>query len=226
MRRRHVPLRGRGRGAADRGRLRAASGRHGRRGGARAGGRRCSTRAESNNFAHIEFENGDVDGAFAHADRVFTKRFHHGRFHALPLEGRALLADWNAGSGELTLWTSSQIPHLRPHAPLAHARAHGEAGQGHLARRRRRLRAEAPSLPGGRPRRARLEAARPAGEVDRGPVRGARGEPPREGDHLRADDRDEGRRHVRRHEGSLRRATPAPTPPTRSRRSSIRSAPP
>jgi carbon-monoxide dehydrogenase large subunit len=67
---------------------------------------------ESNSFAHIVFENGDVDGAFASADRVFTKRFHHGRFHALPLEGRGLVADWNAGTGELTIWASSQIPHL------------------------------------------------------------------------------------------------------------------
>jgi carbon-monoxide dehydrogenase large subunit len=67
---------------------------------------------ESNSFAHIVFENGDVDGAFARADHVFTKRFHHGRFHALPLEGRGLVADWNPGSNDLTLWTSSQIPHL------------------------------------------------------------------------------------------------------------------
>jgi carbon-monoxide dehydrogenase large subunit len=67
---------------------------------------------ESNSFAHIEFEHGDVDGAFAEADRVFTKRFHHGRFHALPLEGRALLADWDAGTQEMTFWTSTQIPHL------------------------------------------------------------------------------------------------------------------
>lgn len=66
----------------------------------------------SNNFAHIEFENGDVDGAFAAADHVFTKTFHHGRFHAMPLEGRGVLVDWNAGSGELTMWTSTQIPHL------------------------------------------------------------------------------------------------------------------
>jgi carbon-monoxide dehydrogenase large subunit len=67
---------------------------------------------ESNSFAHIEFEHGDVDGAFAAADRVFTKRFHHGRSHALPLEGRALLADWDAGTQEMTFWTSTQIPHL------------------------------------------------------------------------------------------------------------------
>jgi carbon-monoxide dehydrogenase large subunit len=67
---------------------------------------------ESNSFAHIEYEQGDVDRAFAEADRVFRKRLHHGRFHAAPLEGRATLADWDAGLQELTVWMSTQIPHL------------------------------------------------------------------------------------------------------------------
>jgi carbon-monoxide dehydrogenase large subunit len=67
---------------------------------------------ESNSFAHIEYEHGDVDKAFAEADRVFRKRLHHGRFHAAPLEGRATLADWDAGLQELTVWMSTQIPHL------------------------------------------------------------------------------------------------------------------
>ena len=67
---------------------------------------------ESNSFAHIEYEQGDVDQAFAEADHVFRKRLHHGRFHAAPLEGRATLADWDAGTRELTVWMSTQIPHL------------------------------------------------------------------------------------------------------------------
>ena len=67
---------------------------------------------ERNSFAHIEFENGDVEGAFAAADRVVTKRFHHGRFHPAPLEGRAIAADWDAGTQELTVWLSTQVPHL------------------------------------------------------------------------------------------------------------------
>ena len=43
-----------------------------------------TTARESNSFAHIEYEHGDVEKAFAEADRVFTKRLHHGRFHAAP----------------------------------------------------------------------------------------------------------------------------------------------
>ena len=67
---------------------------------------------ESNNFAHIEYEQGDVEAAFAAADHVFRKRFHHGRFHAAPLEGRGLVAEWDAGSKDMTIWMSTQIPHL------------------------------------------------------------------------------------------------------------------
>ena len=67
---------------------------------------------ERNSFAHIEFENGDVEGAFATADRVVTKRFHHGRLHPAPLESRAIAADWDAGRQELTVWLSTQVPHL------------------------------------------------------------------------------------------------------------------
>ena len=52
-----------------------------------------------NNFAHIEFEAGDVDAAFAGAAHVFRKRFHFGRTHAAPLEGRGVIADWDAAEG-------------------------------------------------------------------------------------------------------------------------------
>jgi carbon-monoxide dehydrogenase large subunit len=64
-----------------------------------------------NSFAHIEFEQGDVAGAFAAADHVFRKRFHFGRTHAAPLEGRGIVVDWDA-SGGVTVWSSSQMPFL------------------------------------------------------------------------------------------------------------------
>jgi carbon-monoxide dehydrogenase large subunit len=63
----------------------------------------------SNNFAHIQFEHGDVDDAFARAARVVAKRFHFGRTHAAPLEGRGGIADW---SRDLTVWSSTQMPFL------------------------------------------------------------------------------------------------------------------
>jgi carbon-monoxide dehydrogenase large subunit len=66
----------------------------------------------TNNFAHIEFQRGDVEDCFKRAHRVFSKRFHHNRFMAAPLETRGVIADWDTNTGELTVWTSSQIPHL------------------------------------------------------------------------------------------------------------------
>jgi carbon-monoxide dehydrogenase large subunit len=65
-----------------------------------------------NRFAHVEFENGDVDRVFAEADHVFAKRFHYGRCHAAPLETRGVLAAPDRRTGGLTIWTSSQFPHL------------------------------------------------------------------------------------------------------------------
>jgi carbon-monoxide dehydrogenase large subunit len=63
----------------------------------------------SNNFAHIEFERGDVAEEFARAAHVVEKRFHFGRTHAAPLEGRGGIADW---SRDLTVWSSTQMPFL------------------------------------------------------------------------------------------------------------------
>ena len=64
------------------------------------------------NFAHIEYEAGDVDCAFARAAHVFRTRFHFGRTHAAPLEGRGGIADWDAAAGQLTFYNSSQMPFL------------------------------------------------------------------------------------------------------------------
>jgi carbon-monoxide dehydrogenase large subunit len=63
----------------------------------------------SNNFAHVEYDSGGVDEAFARAAHVVAKRFHFGRTHAAPLEGRGGVADW---SSELTVWASTQMPFL------------------------------------------------------------------------------------------------------------------
>jgi carbon-monoxide dehydrogenase large subunit len=65
---------------------------------------------EGNTFAHVVYEHGDVEQVFAEAAHVFRKRFHSGRVHALPLEGRALVVRWDPE--ETTLWTSTQVPHL------------------------------------------------------------------------------------------------------------------
>ncbi|MEA2285068.1 MAG: aerobic carbon-monoxide dehydrogenase large subunit, partial [Solirubrobacteraceae bacterium] len=66
---------------------------------------------ESNNHAHIEFQRGDVERLFAEADHVFSRRLVHGRHMAAPLETRGVVADYRPATGELTVWSSSQLPH-------------------------------------------------------------------------------------------------------------------
>jgi aerobic carbon-monoxide dehydrogenase large subunit len=55
---------------------------------------------------------GDIDEAFRHADRIVKQRIVHQRLTPMPIEPRAVVASYHAGEGTLTLWTSSQVPHL------------------------------------------------------------------------------------------------------------------
>jgi carbon-monoxide dehydrogenase large subunit len=56
--------------------------------------------------------NGDLDAAFAKADRGFKQRMVHQRLIPMAIEPRGCVASWHAGEQSLTLWTSTQIPHL------------------------------------------------------------------------------------------------------------------
>jgi carbon-monoxide dehydrogenase large subunit len=66
---------------------------------------------EGNNYAHIEFQRGDLDRLFEEADHVFSRRLVHGRHMAAPLEARGVVADYRPATGELTVWSSTQLPH-------------------------------------------------------------------------------------------------------------------
>jgi carbon-monoxide dehydrogenase large subunit len=55
---------------------------------------------------------GDVDAAFRDADIFVEETFRFARHTAVSLESRAVLADYNKPTGELTLYTSSQVPHM------------------------------------------------------------------------------------------------------------------
>ncbi|MSU69845.1 MAG: xanthine dehydrogenase family protein molybdopterin-binding subunit [Opitutaceae bacterium] len=56
--------------------------------------------------------NGDVDGLFAKAARVIKQRIVHQRLTPMAIEPRGCVASYHSGEGSLTLWTSTQIPHL------------------------------------------------------------------------------------------------------------------
>jgi carbon-monoxide dehydrogenase large subunit len=55
---------------------------------------------------------GDVDGAFARADRVVRASISVHRHQSVPMECRGTIADWDGGAGQLTVHTSTQSPHM------------------------------------------------------------------------------------------------------------------
>ncbi|MDP9379777.1 MAG: molybdopterin-dependent oxidoreductase [Chloroflexota bacterium] len=55
---------------------------------------------------------GDVDAAFGQAHRVVSQRMVSQRLAGIPMEGRAVLAMPDPGTGGVTIWTSTQAPHL------------------------------------------------------------------------------------------------------------------
>src|SRR3954468_19390305 len=61
---------------------------------------------------HREFDTGGVDEAFAAADVVVEDTYHFGRHTGVCLEGRSILADYNAGEHSLTVYHSTQAPHM------------------------------------------------------------------------------------------------------------------
>ena len=55
---------------------------------------------------------GDVERAFAGAGRVWARTFTTGRHTGVPLEPRSLIADYEPATGALTVWISTQVPHM------------------------------------------------------------------------------------------------------------------
>ncbi len=65
------------------------------------------------NVAYVNPLNvGDVDKAFAEADRVVTVRLVNPRVFPMAMEPRGSVAVWEPGTQRLTLWTSTQAPHV------------------------------------------------------------------------------------------------------------------
>jgi carbon-monoxide dehydrogenase large subunit len=66
----------------------------------------------SNVAAVVPMGYGDVDAAFEAAPHVFEEELSLHRGGAMPLEGRAVLASYDAGADLLTVWSATQTPHL------------------------------------------------------------------------------------------------------------------
>jgi len=76
------------------------------------GADRIHDEVEGNLFNAFEVETGDVAGAFAAASEVVELEVAQQRCAAAALEGRAVTAVFDPGGGSLTVWLSSQVPHL------------------------------------------------------------------------------------------------------------------
>ena len=59
-----------------------------------------------------ELDTGGVEQAFGRAEVVVEDTFHFGRHTGVCLEGRAILADYNAGEHSLTVYHATQAPHM------------------------------------------------------------------------------------------------------------------
>src|SRR5712692_11319877 len=62
-------------------------------------------------FTHA-LKNGDIAAAFKKADRVVKQRMLNQRLAPIAMETRAVLAEYLPGEHRLTVWSSTQIPHL------------------------------------------------------------------------------------------------------------------
>ena len=59
-----------------------------------------------------EVGGGDMEAAASGAEVRVSERIVNQRLIPNPMEGRAVVADFNPGTNQVTVWTSSQIPHL------------------------------------------------------------------------------------------------------------------
>ena len=135
---------------ADRGRLRAAAGRHRLRSGTRGrrhprppgvGDRTKARRLSadiSNTLGYSTIVKGDADAAIAGADVVVKGRYVTDPVQGVPIEPRAVIAQWQGDS--VTVWTSTQVPYAA-RAGVAHTLQIPESNvRDRRAAARRRLR--------------------------------------------------------------------------------------
>ena len=61
---------------------------------------------------HSQFQTGDVEKVFAEADHVFEEKLSVHRHSPVPIEPRAYLAEYDRSSDSITLWATTQTPHL------------------------------------------------------------------------------------------------------------------
>lgn len=78
----------------------------------RPGAPRLHDELPDNILFHTHFEHGDVEQALASAEIRLGETFRHARCSSSPMETRGVMASLDPVDGVLTVWASSQTPHL------------------------------------------------------------------------------------------------------------------
>ncbi|MGX5735739.1 xanthine dehydrogenase family protein molybdopterin-binding subunit [Bosea thiooxidans] len=76
-----------------------------------AGADRASATVEDNLCFQSRLDTGGIDEIFANAAHVVEEEFRFGRHTAVTLEPRAIVADWDASEGKLTVHHATQTPY-------------------------------------------------------------------------------------------------------------------
>ena len=67
--------------------------------------------ANPNVIGHLKVAIGDLDAAFRQADFVIEERLCIQRLASMPIEGRGIVAAWDARREEMTVWSTDQVPY-------------------------------------------------------------------------------------------------------------------
>ena len=78
----------------------------------RSGAPQIHPEAPDNIAWEWEVGGGDIEAAASQAEVIVRQRLINQRLIANPIEPRGVLADYNPGTNHLTLWSSTQVPHL------------------------------------------------------------------------------------------------------------------
>lgn len=65
-----------------------------------------------NKFVERQMKGGDIDAARAQAAHVVRRTYRNQRQTGVPMECRGVVADYDQGTRVLTVWSSTQMPHL------------------------------------------------------------------------------------------------------------------
>jgi carbon-monoxide dehydrogenase large subunit len=82
------------------------------RDGIAPGAARTHSDLATNVAAYVPMSYGDVDAAFGNAAHIFEEEIFQHRGGAMPLEGRAVLANHDRTDDLLTVWSATQTPHI------------------------------------------------------------------------------------------------------------------